>query len=110
MPTVRIPTPLRRFTDGAEEVPAQGSTVAEIIDDLDRSHSGLKARLCEENGQIRRFVNIYVNDEDIRFMQSLDTPVAEDDELSIIPAIAGGLASNGAGADVSSCTPLHAET
>ncbi|NQU07969.1 MAG: MoaD/ThiS family protein [Candidatus Abyssubacteria bacterium] len=92
MSTVRIPTPLRRFTGGAEEVPAQGSTVAEIIDDLDRSHSGLKARLCEENGQIRRFVNIYVNDEDIRFMQSLNTPVAEDDELSIIPAIAGGLA------------------
>ena len=110
MPTVRIPTPLRRFTDGADEVPAQGSTVAEIIDDLDSSHSGLKARLCEENGQIRRFVNIYVNDEDIRFMQSLDTPVAENDELSIIPAIAGGLASNGAGADVSSCMPLDAVT
>ncbi len=90
MSTVRIPVPLRKFTGGADEVAAKGVTVAEIIEDLDRSHPGTKARLCEEDGKIRRFVNIYVNDEDIRFMQSLDTPVSDGDELSIVPAIAGG--------------------
>ena len=90
MTTVRIPVPLRRFTGGAEEVSASGATVAEIINDLDRSHTGVKARLCEDDGKVRRFVNIYVNDEDIRFMQSLDTPVSDGDELSIVPAIAGG--------------------
>jgi molybdopterin synthase sulfur carrier subunit len=90
MATVRIPTPLRRFTNGAEEVPARGDTVAAVIDDLDRNFAGMKHRLCEQDGKIRRFVNIYVNDEDIRFLQSLDTPVKEGDELSIVPAIAGG--------------------
>ena len=90
MAVVRIPVPLRRFTQGAEEVKAAGATVAAIIEDLDRSYSGMKHRLCEEDGKIRRFVNIYVNDEDIRFLQSLETPVHEDDELSIVPAIAGG--------------------
>jgi len=98
MTTVRIPVPLRRFTGGAEEVAASGATVAEILNDLDRNHSGLKARICEEDGKIRRFVNIYVNDEDIRFMQSLGTPVGDGDELSIVPAIAGGLAPKGSAA------------
>jgi molybdopterin converting factor small subunit len=95
MTTVRIPVPLRRFTGGVEEVAANGATVAEILDDLDRNHSGIKARLCEEDGKIRRFVNIYVNDEDIRFMDSLETPVGDGDELSIVPAIAGGSACRG---------------
>jgi molybdopterin converting factor small subunit len=95
MMTVRIPVPLRRFTGGVEEVAANGATVAEILDDLDRNHSGIKARLCEEDGKIRRFVNIYVNDEDIRFMDSLETPVGDGDELSIVPAIAGGSACRG---------------
>ncbi len=90
MATVRIPTPLRRFTNGAEDVPAKGQTVAEVIEDLDRNYSGMKARLCDGDGKIRRFVNIYVNDEDIRFLQELSTPVKESDELAIIPAIAGG--------------------
>jgi len=71
-------------------VAVSGATVAEIIDNLDNEHSGMKVRICEEDGKIRRFVNIYVNDEDIRFMQSLDTPVSDGDELSIVPAIAGG--------------------
>ena len=91
MAVVRIPVPLRRFTCGQSEVHAAGATVAAVIEDLDRNYSGMKNRLCEKDGQIRRFVNIYVNDEDIRFLQSLDTPVNETDELSIIPAIAGGL-------------------
>jgi len=90
MATVRIPTPLRRYTNGADEVRAAGATVAQIITDLDRNYAGMKDRLCEKDGKVRRFVNIYVNDEDIRFLQSLETPVADGDELSIIPAIAGG--------------------
>ncbi|MBI5117635.1 MoaD/ThiS family protein [Candidatus Poribacteria bacterium] len=90
MTTVRIPTPLRRFTNGAEDVPATGATVAEVIEDLDRNYAGMKARLCESDGNVRRFVNIYINDEDIRFLQQLQTPVRDGDELSIIPAIAGG--------------------
>ncbi len=90
MATVRIPTPLRRFTNGADEVKAMGATVAQIIADLDRNYVGMRDRLCEKDGKVRRFVNIYLNDEDIRFLQSLETPVSEGDELSIIPAIAGG--------------------
>ncbi|RJP75144.1 MAG: MoaD/ThiS family protein [Candidatus Abyssobacteria bacterium SURF_17] len=90
MTTVRIPTPLRRFTKGAEEVSATGATVAEVINDLDRNYAGMKKRLCEDDGKVRRFVNIYVNDEDIRFLKSLETPVSEGDEVSILPAIAGG--------------------
>jgi molybdopterin synthase sulfur carrier subunit len=90
MPMVRIPTPLRRYTAGKEEVDAQGSTVGQILDDLERRHPGLKERLCDEGGAVRRFVNIYVRDEDIRFLQELSTPVKEGDEISIVPAIAGG--------------------
>jgi molybdopterin synthase sulfur carrier subunit len=95
MAVVRIPVPLRRFTDGVEEVRAAGVTVGAIIDDLDRNYAGMKNRLCEKDGQIRRFVNIYVNDEDIRFLQNLDTAVDETDELSIVPAIAGGFSRQG---------------
>lgn len=91
MATVRIPVPLRKFTSGAEEVKATGNTISEIIDNLDRNYSGLKERLCEKDGHVRRFVNIYLNDEDVRFMQSLQTPVRDDDEVAIVPAIAGGI-------------------
>lgn len=90
MPTVRIPTPLRKLTAGKEEVSAAGRNVGEIIADLERSYPGMKERLCDDSGQVRRFVNIFQNDEDIRFLQNLETPVKESDEISIVPAIAGG--------------------
>lgn len=88
---VRIPTPLRKLTGGADEVAAAGANISEIINDLERNFPGLKERICEEDGNLRRFVNIYLNDEDIRFMKNLETELSENDELSIIPAIAGGL-------------------
>jgi molybdopterin synthase sulfur carrier subunit len=90
MAIVRIPTPLRKLTEGKEEVTASGATVAEVIASLEQSYPGIKARICDESGQVRRFVNIFANDEDIRFMQNLETPVSEKDEISIVPAIAGG--------------------
>lgn len=87
---VRIPTPLRRFTGGAEEVPASGATVSAVVNDLERQFGGIKERLCDEEGRVRRFVNIYLNGDDIRFLNNLDTAVKDGDELSIVPAIAGG--------------------
>ena len=87
---VRIPTPLRRFTGGAEEVSADGATVAALVEDLERNHPGLKERICDEGGKVRRFVNIFVNDEDIRFLEDKATAVKDTDEISIVPAIAGG--------------------
>ncbi|HUH01085.1 MAG TPA: MoaD/ThiS family protein [Kofleriaceae bacterium] len=90
MATVRIPTPLRKLTDGKEEVSAAGATIGELITDLDANFPGIKARICDDKGQVRRFVNIFANDEDIRFLQNLDTPVKDTDEVSIVPAIAGG--------------------
>lgn len=90
MATVRIPTPLRKLTNGQEEVTAAGGTITAILASLDSSYPGLKERICDDQGKLRRFVNIFKNDEDIRFLQNLDTPVAETDELSIVPAIAGG--------------------
>jgi len=87
---VRIPTPLRKFTGGAESVSASGATVGAIVHDIEGRHPGLKERICEDTGKIRRFVNIYVNGEDIRFLGSLDAPVKDGDEISIVPAIAGG--------------------
>jgi molybdopterin synthase sulfur carrier subunit len=87
---VRIPTPLRRLTGGQGEVTAEGRTVQELLDALERQFPGVKERLYDESGQLRRFVNIYVNDEDIRFAQGLETGLKKGDELSIVPAIAGG--------------------
>jgi molybdopterin synthase sulfur carrier subunit len=88
---VRIPTPLRKITKGQDEVTAEGNTVAEVIDDLEKNYPGLKERICEGDGKLRRFVNVYLNDEDIRFKNNMDTEVKDQDELSIIPAIAGGM-------------------
>ncbi len=87
---VRIPTPLRKLTEGRGLVEVGGKTVAEVVDDLERRYPGLKERVCDESGAVRRFINIYVNEEDIRFMQGSATPVNEGDEVSIVPAIAGG--------------------
>ncbi len=88
--TVRIPTPLRTLTGGADEVSANGGTVAEVIESLESNHPGMKDRLCDDKGAVRRFVNIYANDEDIRFLDNLETTLEEGDTLSIVPAIAGG--------------------
>jgi molybdopterin synthase sulfur carrier subunit len=87
---VRIPSPLRTYTNGADVVEASGASVAEVLDGLKQQASGIETRLFKGPRQLNRFVNIYVNDEDIRFLNNLDTPVREGDEVSIIPAIAGG--------------------
>lgn len=88
---VRIPTPLRKLTDGADEVAVEGANIGELIDNLEAAHPGLKARLCDDAGEIRRFVNVYVNDEDVRFLDGRGTALKDGDEVSIVPAIAGGL-------------------
>jgi len=87
--TVRIPTPLRTLTAGNDAVSVEGTTVRELIENLEKAHAGLKERLLDEKG-VRRFVNLYVGDEDIRFLDGLDTALKDGDELSIVPAIAGG--------------------
>lgn len=87
---VRIPTPLRKYTDGKDIVPVEGGTVRAVLDGLERAHPGIKARLCEEDGALRRFVNIYYRDEDIRFLKNVDTELEDGSELSVVPAIAGG--------------------
>ena len=88
--TVRIPTPLRSITKGAAEVQAQGGTVADVADDLERQFPGIRERLVDEGGELRRFVNIYVNEEDIRFLDGKKTALKTGDQVSIVPAIAGG--------------------
>ena len=88
---VRVPTPLRKLTNGADEVNAQGNNVRALVEDLERSFPGIKERICDESGKIRRFVNVYVNGDDIRFLQNLETSLKEGDNISIIPAIAGGV-------------------
>lgn len=87
---VRIPTPLRAMTKGAADVQAAADTVAELIEDLERQFPGFRERLVEEGGELRRFINIYVNQEDIRFLQGAKTALKTGDEVSIVPAIAGG--------------------
>jgi molybdopterin synthase sulfur carrier subunit len=89
MITVRIPTPLRTLTGGEEQVQAPGATVKAVIDAIEQKHPGLKDRLLDDKG-VRRFVNIYVGDEDIRFLDGLETALKAGDEISIVPAIAGG--------------------
>ena len=88
--TVRIPAQLRTLTGGAGELPLSGSTVAEVLKDLDATHPGFADRLFDETGGLRRFVNIFLDDEDVRFLQGLDTPLTDGQTLSIVPAVAGG--------------------
>ena len=87
---VRVPTPLRKFTQGVDEVNAQGANIKSVVEDLDKNYPGIKERICDETGKIRRFVNVYVNGDDIRFLQNLETSLKEGDNISIVPAIAGG--------------------
>lgn len=90
MATVRIPTPLRKLTGEQRTVQARGTTLAEVFDDLDRRFPGIKARVVDGDGRVHSFVNVFVDDEDVRLLQGLDTPVREDAEVAIIPAMAGG--------------------
>lgn len=87
---VRIPTPLRPLTKGQGEVQAKADTIMQMIETLNGTHPGIKDRLCDDSGELRRFVNIYVNEEDIRFLKGKETPLKDGDEVSIVPAIAGG--------------------
>jgi molybdopterin converting factor small subunit len=88
--SVRIPTILRSYTGGEAEVKATGSTVREVVADLDANYSGIAGRILDDNGKIRRFVNVYVGEEDVRFADGLDTPTPDGAQISIIPAVAGG--------------------
>ena len=88
--TVRIPTPLRKYTQDQAEVSIEGSTVGEVIDNLEARHTGIKEKIVDDSGAIRRFVNIYVNDEDIRFLDGPGTLVKDGNQVTIVPAIAGG--------------------
>jgi molybdopterin converting factor small subunit len=90
MPTVRVPTQLRPLTGGTSEVKVDGATVADVLASLDSAHPGFKERLFDDGGKLRRSVNLFLADEDIRFLQGLDTPVADGQTLSIVPAVAGG--------------------
>ena len=87
---VRIPAPLRRVTNGVDKVSVEGNSVASVIDALDAEFPGIKGRLCDEPGQLRNFVNVYVNGEDVRFEDGLNTATKPGDEVSIVPAVAGG--------------------
>ncbi|MDX6286452.1 MAG: sulfur-carrier protein [Frankiales bacterium] len=88
--TVRIPTILRQHTGGASEVQAEGATLSDVLTAVDAAHPGIASRVLDDNGKIRRFVNVYVGDEDVRFATGLDTPTPDGALVSIIPAVAGG--------------------
>lgn len=87
---IRIPSPLRRITGGQDRVEVEGSTLSETINGLEDKFPGIKARLLDETGELKHFVNVYVNGEDVQFLQGLDTPITSTDEVSIVPAVAGG--------------------
>ncbi len=88
---VRIPTPLMKLTNNQAEISAEGETIADILNNLESQFAGIKERICEESGSPRRFINIYLNEEDIRFLDGEKTKIKDGDEVSIIPAIAGGV-------------------
>ncbi len=87
---VRIPTILRSYTDGESEVSAAGATLSEVLDDLDANYAGIKGRILDDNGELRRFVNVYVGNDDVRFLDNLATPTPDGAQISVIPAVAGG--------------------
>ena len=88
--SVRVPTILRTYTDGESEVSASGANLAEVLDDLDNSYAGIRARILDDNGDLRRFVNVYVGNDDVRFLDNLATPTPDGTQISVIPAVAGG--------------------
>jgi molybdopterin synthase sulfur carrier subunit len=88
--SVRIPTILRTYTDGESEVTADGATLAEVLDDLDSHYAGIKGRILDDQGALRRFVNVYVGNDDVRFLDNLETPTPDGTQISVIPAVAGG--------------------
>jgi molybdopterin converting factor small subunit len=88
--SVRVPTILRTYTSGESEVTASGTTLSEVIDDLETNYSGIKGRILDDNGELRRFVNVYVGNDDVRFLDNLATPTPEGTQISVIPAVAGG--------------------
>jgi molybdopterin synthase sulfur carrier subunit len=88
--SVRIPTILRTYTGGASEVAAEGATLAEVLDNLDASYAGIKGRILDDKGDLRRFVNVYVGNEDVRFLENLATATPAGAQISVIPAVAGG--------------------
>lgn len=90
MPTVRIPTPLRKLTDGESVIAVEGADLRAVVTNLNAAHPGLGERLLDDDGNLRRFVNVFVRDEDVRFQDGLDTAIAADDTVSIVPAVAGG--------------------
>jgi molybdopterin synthase sulfur carrier subunit len=90
MPSVRIPTPLRRLTGEKDEVKVNAKNIENLIQELDKQFPGIKERLCDETGNVRRFINLYVNNEDIRFLKGIETEINDTDVVSIVPAIAGG--------------------
>ncbi|RJQ33243.1 MAG: MoaD/ThiS family protein [Actinobacteria bacterium] len=90
MAQVRIPSALEGLTNGSKQVEAQGATLSQVIDALEEAYPGIKERLLDESGELRRFINIYVNEEDVRFLDGLSTGLTSDDQISIIPAVAGG--------------------
>ena len=88
--SVRVPTILRPYTQGVSEVSAEGATLTEVLDSLDDSYAGIKGRIIDEKGELRRFVNVYVGNDDVRFLDNLATPTPDGTQISVIPAVAGG--------------------
>jgi molybdopterin synthase sulfur carrier subunit len=88
--SVRIPTILRTYTGGESEVTAEGGKLSEVLDDLDAKYTGIKGRILDDTGELRRFVNVYVGNEDVRFLENLDTATPDGTQISVIPAVAGG--------------------
>ena len=88
--TVRIPTPLRRVTGGQDKVDTEGATLAQVIDSMESQYPGIKERICDPDGSLRNFVNVFINGEDVRFLEGVNSAVGDGDEVSIVPAVAGG--------------------